>query len=161
MALGRRRRRRLARRDLARDRVRARPDARFSGHIANPLGWTGAGPALRVIGFVGFVALAVTAVATVASVGWRFYRGDAAVRAQLRWLLAVVAVIAVTIAVPGPKALGIVILALNVIATFLLPVTLAVTLIRRDGLVLPRLLLYGSLSGPAARRLYRRRRRSR
>jgi len=33
-----------------------------------------------------------------------------------------------------------------VIATFLLPVTLAVTLVRRDGLVLPRLLLYGSLS---------------
>jgi signal transduction histidine kinase len=33
-----------------------------------------------------------------------------------------------------------------VIATFLLPVTLAVTLVHRDGLVLPRLLVYGSLS---------------
>ena len=118
----------------------------FSVHIANPEGWTGAGPALRVIGFAGFLTLAVTAVATLASVGWRFYRGDAAVRAQLRWLLAAVGVIAVTIAVPGPKALGIVIVALNVIATFLLPVTLAVTLVRRDGLILPRLLVYGLLS---------------
>jgi two-component system, NarL family, sensor kinase len=122
------------------------PMPAFSGHIANPVGWTGAGPALRVVGFVGFLTLAVTAVATLASVGWRFYRGDAAVRAQLRWLLGVVAVIAITIAVPGPKALAIVIVALNVIATFLLPVTLAVTLVRRDGLVLPRLLVYGSLS---------------
>ena len=122
------------------------PMPAFSGHIANPVGWTGAGPALRVIGFAGFLTLAVTAVATLASVAWRFYRGDAAVRAQLRWLLGVVAVIAITIAVPGPKALAIVIVALNVIATFLLPVTLAVTLVRRDGLVLPRLLVYGSLS---------------
>jgi len=122
------------------------PMPAFSVRIANPVGWTGAGPALRVIGFAGFAALAVTAVAALASVGSRFYRGDAAVRAQLRWLLAVVAVIAITIAVPGPKALGIVIVALNVIATFLLPVTLGVTLVRRDGLVLPRLLVYGSLS---------------
>jgi signal transduction histidine kinase len=43
-------------------------------------------------------------------------------------------------------ALSPVILALHVTAVFLLPVTLAVTLVRRDGLVLPRLLLYGSLS---------------
>ncbi len=123
------------------------PMPTFSGHIANPAGWSGAEPALRVIGFAGFFTLAVTAVATLASVGWRFHRGDAAVRAQLRWLLAVVAIIAITVALPpGPNALGIVILVLNVIATFLLPVTLAVTLVRRDGLVLPRLLVYGSLS---------------
>ena len=78
--------------------------------------------------------------------GWRFYRGDPAVRAQLRWLLAAVAVMAATIALPAPKALSIAVVALNAIATFLLPVTLAVTLVRRDGLVLPRLLVYGSLS---------------
>jgi signal transduction histidine kinase len=118
----------------------------FSVPIVNPVGWTGAGPALRVIGFAGFLALAVSAAATLASVSWRFYRGDEAVRTQLRWLLAVVAVIAITIAVPVPKALGIVIVVLNAMATFLLPVTLAVTLVRRDGLVLPRLLVYGSLS---------------
>ena len=118
----------------------------FAGHIANPLGWAGAGPALHVISFAGFFALAVTAIATVASVGWRFYRGDAAVRAQLRWLLAALAVIAVTIALPAPQPLSIVIVALNAIATFLLPVTLAVTLVRRDGLALPRVLVYGSLS---------------
>ena len=122
------------------------PMPAFSVPIVNPAGWTGAGPALRVMGFAGFLGLAVTAVATLASVGWRFYRGDAAGRAQLRWLVAVVAVIAITIAVPAPKALGIVIVTLSVIATFLLPVTLAVTLVRRDGLVLPRLLIYGSLS---------------
>jgi two-component system NarL family sensor kinase len=92
------------------------PMPAFSVPIANPAGWTGAGPALRVIGFAGFFALAVTAAATLASVGWRFYRGDAAVRTQLRWLLAVVAVIAITIAVPGPKALGIVTVTLNVAA---------------------------------------------
>ena len=118
----------------------------FPARIANPLGWAGAGTALHVISFAGYFTLAVTAIATLASVGWRFYRGDAAVRAQLRWLLAAVAVIATTIALPGPKALGIVILALNVIATFLLPVTLAVTIVRREGLILPRLLVYGSLS---------------
>jgi two-component system, NarL family, sensor kinase len=119
----------------------------FDGHIVvNPLGWAGAGPALHVIGAAGMIILAVTAVATLASVGWRFYRGDAAVRAQLRWLLATLAVIAVTGAPPGPNALSPVILALHVTAVFLLPVTLAVTLVRRDGLVLPRLLVYGSLS---------------
>jgi signal transduction histidine kinase len=119
----------------------------FDGRrIANPLGWVGAGPALHVLSFAGYCILAVTAVAAIASVGWRFYRGDATVRAQLRWLLATLAVIAVTIALPSPKALGPVILALHVMAVFLLPVALAVTLVRRDGLVLPRLLLYGSLS---------------
>ncbi len=89
------------------------------------------------------VTLAATAIGAVASVGWRFYRGDVTTPAQLRWLLAAVAVIAATIALPAPGPLGVVILALNVIATFLLPVTLAVTLVRRDGLVLPRLLVYG------------------
>jgi hypothetical protein len=38
-----------------------------------------------------------------------------------------------------------VILALHVTAVFLLPVALAVTLVRRDGLVPPRPLVYGSL----------------
>ena len=119
----------------------------FDGHIVvNPLGWTGAAPALHVIGAAGMIILGVTAVATLASVGWRFYRGDATVRAQLRWLLATLAVIAVTSPPPSPMALSLVILALQVTATLLLPVTLAVTLVRRDGLVLPRLLVYGSLS---------------
>jgi two-component system NarL family sensor kinase len=122
------------------------PMPEFDGPIINPLGWAGAGPALHVIGAAGMVTLAVTAIAALASVGWRFYRGDAAVRAQLRWLLATIAVIAVTGALPSPMALSPVILALQVTATFLLPVTLAVTLVRRDGLVLPRLLVFGSLS---------------
>jgi two-component system NarL family sensor kinase len=119
----------------------------FDGHIVvNPLGWAGAAPALHVTGAAGMIILAVTAIATLASVGWRFYRGDATVRAQLRWLLATLAVIAVTGAPPSQMALSPVILALQVTTTLLLPVTLAVTLVRRDGLVLPRLLVYGSLS---------------
>lgn len=123
------------------------PMPEFDGHIvANPLGWTGASPAEHVIGAAGMIILAVTAVVTLASVGWRFYRGDATVRAQLRWLLATIAIIAVTIALPGQMALSPLILALHVSAVSLLPVTLAVTLVRRDGLVPPRLLVYGSLS---------------
>jgi len=119
----------------------------FDGHIVvNPLGWAGAASALHVTGAAGMIILAVTAVATLASVGWRFYRGDATVRAQLRWLLGALAVIAVTGALPSSMALSPVILALQVTAACLLPVALAVTLVRRDGLVLPRLLVYGSLS---------------
>jgi len=119
----------------------------FNGHIVvNPLGWAGAGPALHVIGAAGMVILAVTAVTTLASVGWRFYRSAATVRAELRWLLATVAVIAVTAALPSPMALSPLVLALHVTAVCLLPVTLAVALVRRDGLVLPRLLVCGSLS---------------
>ena len=122
------------------------PMPQFGVQIANPLGWAGAGPALRVTGAFGMIVLAGTAVATLASVAWRFYRGDADVRAQLRWLAVAVAVIAVTVALPRPAAIGPAILALHVTAVFLLPVTLAVTLVRRDGVVLPRLLVYGSLS---------------
>jgi signal transduction histidine kinase len=122
------------------------PMPEFGVRIANPLGWAGAGPALRVTGAFGMIVLAGTAVATLASVAWRFYRGDTDVRAQLRWLAATVAVIAVTVALPRPAALRPAILALHATALFLLPVTLAITLARRDGVVLPRLLVYGSLS---------------
>jgi hypothetical protein len=65
----------------------------------------------------------------------------------LRWLVVTVGVIAVTIALPVPSnGLAGVALLLNVVATFLLPVALGVALTRRDGLVLPRVLVYGVLS---------------
>ncbi|HWD82168.1 MAG TPA: sensor histidine kinase [Kribbella sp.] len=118
----------------------------FSGGHPNPLGWQGGAVALHVVGTGGFLALACSALGTVAAVTWRFRRGDAAVRAQLRWLVIILAVIGLTIAVPTPTALAGVALVLNAAATFLLPVSLAVALVRRDGLVLPRVLVYGLLS---------------
>jgi signal transduction histidine kinase len=99
-----------------------------------------------VIGSVGFAVLGCAALATVASVVWRFRCGDASVRAQLRWLVVTVSVIAATIALPVPDALAPAALVLNVAATFLLPVALAVALVRRDGFALPRVLVYGLLS---------------
>jgi len=123
------------------------PMTDFAGDHANPLGWRSAESALRAIGAVGFGLLGAAAVATVASVGWRYRRGDPEVRSQLRWLVVTVAVIAVTLGVPPvPHALAGVVLGLNVLATVLLPVALGVALVRRDGLVLPRVLLYGFLS---------------
>src|SRR5262249_42366001 len=95
---------------------------------------------------VGFVALACAAVGTVAAVVWRFRCGDSAVRAQLRWLVVTVGAIALTIAIPVPRNLDGAGLGLNVVATVLLPVALRVALPRRDGLVLPRVLVYGLLS---------------
>jgi signal transduction histidine kinase len=123
------------------------PMTDFAGDHPNPLGWRSAEDALRVLGSVGMVTLACAAIGTVAAVMWRFRRGDAAVRAQLRWLVVMVGVLALTIAIPVPgNGLAGVVLVMNVVATFLLPVALGVALTRRDGLVLPRVLVYGLLS---------------
>lgn len=122
------------------------PITDFDPHPRNPLGWQAADAPLHVIGSVGFFLLALVAITTVVSVVWRFRRGDAAIRSQLRWLLIAVGIIAVTIAVPVPPALDGAMLALNIVAILLLPVTLAVALVRRDGLALPRILVYGLLS---------------
>lgn len=123
------------------------PMTDFAGDHPNPIGWQAAAEVLRVIGSAGFVVLAGAAVGTVAAVVWRFRSGDAAVRAQLRWLVVTVGVLALTIALPVPSnALEGAALVLNVIATFLLPVVLGVALTRRDGLGLPRVLVYGLLS---------------
>ncbi|WP_328525663.1 sensor histidine kinase [Kribbella sp. NBC_00359] len=118
----------------------------FAGDHPNPLGWHSMADILRVLGSVGMVVLACAAIGTVAAVVWRFRRGDAAVRAQLRWLVVTVGVIALTIALPVPNGLEGAALVLNVVATFLLPVALGVALTRRDGLLLPRVLVYGLLS---------------
>lgn len=121
------------------------PMTDFPGHHANPLGWHTGKSVLRVLGAVGFSTLAVTAVAVVISVAVRFRRGDAAVRAQLRWLLAIVLLLGVLVAVPL-NALPALSDAASVLVTALLPVTLAVALTRRDGYGLPRVLVYGALS---------------
>jgi two-component system NarL family sensor kinase len=113
---------------------------------SNPMGWDGAASALDVVAGVGFAALALTFFLAIASLVDRFRRGDAETRLQLRWLLIAVLVIAVTILIPGPEPVADAILALNVLATVMLPVTLAVIFVRRDGLVLPGVLVYGLLS---------------
>jgi signal transduction histidine kinase len=118
----------------------------FTGSHDNPLGWAAARHVLDLIGGVGHLVLGVTFLAAVASQVARFRQGDARVRRQLRWLLVAVLVITVTVAMPSPAPITNVVLALNVLATVMLPVTLAVTLVRQDDLVLPRLLVYGLLS---------------
>jgi two-component system NarL family sensor kinase len=117
----------------------------FPGNHVNPLGWESAQNVLKVTSVIGFGTLALTAIATVVSVIVRFRRGNAEVRAQLRWLLAIVLLIALTIVVPR-SVLPSVNDALAILGTALLPVTLAVALTRRDGYGLPRVLVYGALS---------------
>jgi signal transduction histidine kinase len=111
----------------------------------NPLGWRGADALLHIIGGIGFSTLAIVAIAAVASLIVRFRRGDVTVRRQLRWLLATVGLVGVTILVP-PSFLPNVNVALNVLGLALLPVALAVALTRRDGYGLPRVLVFGFLS---------------
>jgi signal transduction histidine kinase len=119
----------------------------YEGHHPNPLGIGGpAGDAIEVIGGAGFVVLAVSAVVAAASLIWRYRTANGDVRDQLRWLVVAWAVIVGTILLPTPSALDGVVLALNVLATVLLPLTLAVALMRRDGRGLPSVLVYGLLS---------------
>jgi two-component system, NarL family, sensor kinase len=117
----------------------------FDRNRDNPLGARGADALLHVIGGIGFSTLAVVAVAAVASLVVRFRRGDVTVRRQLRWLLATVGLVALTIVVP-PSFLPNVNVALNVLGLALLPIALAVALTRRDGYGLPRVLVFGFLS---------------
>ena len=112
----------------------------------NPLGVPVAAAALRVVGVVGGSALALAAVITVASVVWRFWSGTAQVRAQLRWLLVAVAVLTFTVVLPVPEHLDAASAALGLLSALMLPVTLAVALLRRDHVVLPRVLVFGLLS---------------
>jgi signal transduction histidine kinase len=111
----------------------------------NPLGWRGGDRLLHVIGGIGFSTLAIVAVTAVLSLVVRFRRGDVMVRRQLRWLLATVGLVTLTIVVP-PSFLPHVSLALNILGLGLLPVALAVALTRRDGYGLPRVLVFGFLS---------------
>jgi hypothetical protein len=115
-------------------------------HTDNPLGWPAGQHVLELFGGIGFALTSSVFLAAVWSLVLRFRHGDARVRAQLRWLLLSLTIIVVTIATPVPSALDTLALALNILATFMLPVTLGVALVRRDGLILPRLLVYGLLS---------------
>ena len=117
----------------------------YPGHD-NPLGWVAARDALAVLSTAGFVLLAVVAVGTVAAVARRFQQGAPEVRRQLRWLVLGVGFLVLTVLAPWPSSMAGLAEALTVLATALLPVTLAVTLLRRDGFVLPGVLVYGALS---------------
>jgi signal transduction histidine kinase len=121
------------------------PDGDFGPRGDNPLGSAAVQRVLGPIGIAGHVLMGVTFVAAIASLVIRYWRGDALTRAQLRWLLVAVAVLAATVAVPATGFLGVLLLAVNILATVLLPVTLAVAL-TRAGYALPRVLVYGLLS---------------
>src|SRR3954465_2140982 len=86
------------------------------------------------------------AAATVGSVGWRYRSGGPAVRDQLRLLLFTVALMGVAIALPVPDGWAVASVALFAVASLLIPVALGVALVRRDRLVLPRVLVFGLLS---------------
>lgn len=117
----------------------------FTVRVDNPIGSAGVQRFLGPFGPAGLVLLGVVFAVAVASLVVRFHRGDERVRAQLRWLLVSIALISVTIAVPTSGSLGAVALGVNMLATALLPVTLAVAL-TRAGYALPRVLVYGVLS---------------
>jgi two-component system, NarL family, sensor kinase len=121
------------------------PDGDFGRNGDNPLGSAAVERVLGPVGVAGQALLAVVFLAAIASLVVRYWRGDALTRAQLRWLLVAVTVIAVTIAVPATGFLGVLLLVVNILATVLLPVTLAVAL-TRAGFALPRVLVYGLLS---------------
>jgi signal transduction histidine kinase len=121
------------------------PNTDFAERPANPAGFAGVQHVLGPLGAAGQVLLAVAFFAAVASVVLRYRRGDARVRAQLRWLLLAVLVFTATLFGPGSGVLGALALVANLLATVLLPVTLAVAL-TRGGHALPRVLVYGTLS---------------
>ena len=121
------------------------PDGDFGTRGDNPLGSAAAERVLGPVGVAGQVLMAVVFIAAIASLAVRYWRGDARTRAQLRWLLVAVAVLGVTVAIPGTGFLGVLLLVVNLLATVLLPVTLAVAL-TRAGYALPRVLVYGLLS---------------
>lgn len=120
-------------------------NADFAPPAENPLASAAVQRVLGPFGGAGHLLLVVAFLGAVASVGVRYLRGDARVRAQLRWLLIAVAVIVVTIAVPSSASVTDVVVAINVLATVLLPLTLAAAL-TRSGYALPRVLVYGLLS---------------
>lgn len=118
----------------------------FTGNHQNPLGVAWAKAALQAVGTAGFALLMVCAAATAGSVGWRYRSGRPAVRDQLRLLVFTVALMVVAVALPVPDGWAVASVALWAAASLLLPVALGVALVRRDGLVLPRVLVFGLLS---------------
>jgi signal transduction histidine kinase len=121
------------------------PETDFAQRPRNPIGSAAAERVLGPLGGAGHVLLIAAFFAAVASVVVRYRRGDARVRAQLRWLLLAVLVFTVTLVGPASGVLGALSLIANIMATVLLPVTLAVAL-TRGGYALPRVLVYGLLS---------------
>ncbi|HET6815680.1 MAG TPA: sensor histidine kinase [Mycobacteriales bacterium] len=118
----------------------------YRTQVDNPVGWTSGAAALHVASRIGYIALGLLAIAALASVLFRFRVGGAAVRAQLRWLLIAIVVFAVTFMLPSRGWLAVTALPVNVAATFLLPVTLALAVTRRNGYGLPRVVVFGFLS---------------
>jgi len=117
----------------------------FGRRAQNPVGSAALQRVFDPIGSAAHVLLAVVFLAAVASLIVRYWRGDARVRDQLRWLLIAVLVFTATLFLPEAGVVGALGTVANVLATVLLPVTLAVAL-TRSGYALPRVLVYGLLS---------------
>ncbi len=117
----------------------------FRAPVDNPLGSSATQPVLGPVGGIGRLLLAVVFLAAILSLIVRYRRGDASVRAQLRWLVLAVTLFVVTLSLPDTGSIAGVALTLNVLATALLPLTLGVAL-TRSGFALPRFLVFGLLS---------------
>jgi len=117
----------------------------FDIRVDNPLGSAAAQHVLGPIGDVGHLLVVASFLAAIASLAVRYKRSDRQIRAQLHWLLLAVGVIVITIAIPPITSMGDLVIAVNVLATAMIPVTLAVAL-TRAGFALPRVLVYGFLS---------------
>jgi signal transduction histidine kinase len=111
----------------------------------NPIGSAAVQRVLGPLGAAAQVLLAASFLAAVGSQVLRYWRGDDRVRAQLRWLVLAVLVFTATMVIPGAGVVGTLATVANLLATVLLPVTLAVAL-TRSGYTLPRVLVFGLLS---------------
>jgi signal transduction histidine kinase len=118
----------------------------FASQPRNPVGVNAAAQVFEIVGGLGFLLLAANFVLTVASVVRRFQVGDRDIRRQLRWLVLAVGLLVLTIVIPVPSNYRTASVALNVVTALLIPLTLAVALVRRDGLGTTRLLVFGMLS---------------
>jgi signal transduction histidine kinase len=121
------------------------PSPDFGPRAQNPVGSAAVQQVLGPLGPIAQLLLVVAFFSAVASLVVRYWRGGVHLRAQLRWLLIAVLVFTATLFGTEFGALGPSALVANVLATVLLPVTLAVAL-TRGGYALPRVLVYGFLS---------------
>ena len=117
----------------------------FAERSPNPVGSAAVQRVLGPLGGAGHALLVVAFFAAVVGLVVRYWRGDDRVRAQLGWLVVAVLVFTATLFGPAAGVPGLLALIANLLATVLLPVTLAVAL-TRSGYALPRVLLYGLLS---------------
>jgi two-component system, NarL family, sensor kinase len=117
--------------------------------VTNPLGISGAAPALELVGGVGFALFTVAFLAGVASIAVRWHRGHDTLRRQLRWLLYAVAVVGAAflldLLAPSPVSSMVVAGALA-----LLPVAVGIAIVREHlydiDVLISHSMVYGALT---------------